>query len=672
MPDYQFSVFPQHQELLAASAITTGVARARGYVSADSKAQLGRYGFGPGQRNVPALVIPLRRVDGSIWGYQARPDIPRVTPAGKAIKYETPAKQRNGIDIPPPVREQMGDPAVPLFITEGSRKADSAVSHGLCCVALPGVWGWRGSNGQGGKAAVADWHDIALNDRRVVLAFDSDVTVKPAVAKALAELARYLEGKGAKAEYLHLPDEGEGKCGLDDYLAGHGAGDIWPLVHPEPPALRETADGASPPIPSAVASHLHTLPAWAGDPAELLDDVLAWLRSYAAFASGYAATAITLWAAHTHLADHFGSTPRLALLSPEKQCGKTRVLELLELVCAGAETLSDASPAYLYRRIDAGHVTILLDEADAIWKRGKKDESAEALRSIINAGHRRSATVGRVEMNGQGGAKLTRFRVYAPAAIAAIGSLPDTITDRAVVVHMRRRAPDEQVRGYRERTTRPEGEALRGQLAAWAASVAGQIGGSWPEMPAGVTDRAADVWEALIVIADLAGGRWPELARQACTAFVNGARDDTETVGTRLLADLREMFGDSPAMSTEAILTRLHSLDEAPWGDWYGKPLDARGLAKLLRPYEVRSRQVRLGDVTVKGYRREDLQVSWRSYLARGSETSETSETPLASHVSDVSLVSDKRAGEPADDGDPFAPTPEEVALIASLMKGAR
>ena len=150
-----------------------------------------------------------------------------------------------------------------------------------------------------------------------------------------------------------------------------------------------------------------------GDGAALLDEAHAFLRSYVAFPSSHAAIAVTLWAAHTHLAAGFESTPRLALLSPEKQCGKSRVLELLALLSAGAETLSDASPAYLYRRIGAGPVTILLDEADAIWKRGKSDETAEALRSIVNAGHRKSATVGRVEMNGQT-AKLTRFPVSRP------------------------------------------------------------------------------------------------------------------------------------------------------------------------------------------------------------------------------------------------------------------
>ena len=140
---------------------------------------------------------------------------------------------------------------------------------------------------------------------------------------------------------------------------------------------------------------------------------------------------------------------------------------------------------------------------------------------------------------------LTRFRVYGPAAIAGIGNLPDTIMDRAVIVRMRRRAPDEPIRDYRERVTRPEGEALRVQLAAWAEAVAERVGDPWPDMPEGVTDRAADVWEPLLIVADLAGGDWPKLAREACTALVTGARDDTQTVGTRLLADLQQVFGDA-------------------------------------------------------------------------------------------------------------------------------
>jgi hypothetical protein len=160
----------------------------------------------------------------------------------------------------------------------------------------------------------------------------------------------------------------------------------------------------------------------------------------------------------------------------------------------------------------------------------RSDESAEALRSVVNAGHRKSATIGRVEMNGQA-AKLVRFPVYAPAAIAAIGNLPDTITDRAAVIHMRRRPPDHFVRDYRERITRPEGEELAGELAAWCATITPRIGDPWPQLPDSITDRRADVWEPLIAIADVAGGDWPGLAGQACTALTESAADDTETIG---------------------------------------------------------------------------------------------------------------------------------------------
>jgi hypothetical protein len=399
------------------------------------------------------------------------------------------------------------------------------------------------------------------------------------------------------------------------------------------------------------------------DPARLLHDLHDWLASYVAFPSAHAAVAVTLWAAHTHLAGCFDSTPRLALLSPERECGKTRVLELLELACTGAEMLSGASPAYLFRRIgspDAGPVTLLLDEADAIWKRGKSDDTAEALRSIVNAGHRKGATVGRVEPNGKS-FTLLRFPVYAPAALAGIDTLPDTILSRAVVLHMRRRAPGQQVRPFRQRTTRPQGEALADQLAAWAASVAGKVGDPWPDMPPGIEDRAADAWEPLLSVAALAGGDWPGLAQQACLALVKGALDDSQATGSRLLADIRDTWpqgsgtsgtcGTSlaspvphvphvPHRGTDALLHDLHGLDESPWGDWHGHPLNPRDLAKLLRPYDIRATKVRIGDLSVRGYCCSDFHDAWGRYLSIPSGSNlvplSTSATSLARDVLDV------------------------------------
>ncbi len=147
----------------------------------------------------------MLRVDGSTWGWQYRPDDPRLRD-GRPVKYETPWQQRNGLDIPPGVGDQLDDPSVPLWVTEGCKKADCGAIHGLCIVALSGVWCWLGTNAAGGKMALPDWRDIALNGRRVVLAFDGDVARKPAVQKALHALAQYLSYKGAHVEYLWLPD----------------------------------------------------------------------------------------------------------------------------------------------------------------------------------------------------------------------------------------------------------------------------------------------------------------------------------------------------------------------------------------------------------------------------------------------------------------------------------
>lgn len=185
-----------HREMLAESGITPEHAEKRGYETICDPSRLAALGIAGAGRRTPGLLVPQLRPDGSTWGYQYRPDDPREL-KGRTVKYETPIGQRNGIDIPPGVGPMLGDPSLPLWVTEGVKKADCGALHGLCIVALPGVWSWRGKNEHGGKVAVADWNDVALNHRRVILAFDGDVARKPSVRKALDALAAYLRTKGA-------------------------------------------------------------------------------------------------------------------------------------------------------------------------------------------------------------------------------------------------------------------------------------------------------------------------------------------------------------------------------------------------------------------------------------------------------------------------------------------
>jgi hypothetical protein len=389
VPDYALSLFPQHRDLLAASAITPDAARERGYVSVDSRKQLQRYARGFGSKcPVPGLLIPLRRKDGSVWGYQYRPDAPRVMD-GKPRKYETPYQQPGGIDVPVAIRGKLDDPSVPLFVTEGSRKADAAVAAGLCCVSLLGVWNWRGTSPARGKVALPEWHDIALNGRRVVLAFDSDVTRKPPVAKALAQLANYLQTKGAKVEYLHLPDTGDGKTGLDDYLAAGGAAGIWDLVRPGPPAAPGAPDAASaaPSPPSAVPSHLHTPPSWASDQ-DILTRLVHDMGVWCGFTGEHRNAKLTYLAITSRILDDPVSIAVKGLSSSGKSYTITAVLRFFPEDAVIVMTAM-SERALIYMKDDFAHRTLVLFEAVALREEREKTESnltAYIVRSLLSEG----------------------------------------------------------------------------------------------------------------------------------------------------------------------------------------------------------------------------------------------------------------------------------------------
>ena len=180
--------------LLKESAITPEVVEARGCRTVETKAELERLGFGRAQRNVPGLLFPVHGPAEGVASYQFRPDEPRIK-NGKPIKYETPAGSRMVLDVHPFAREKLGDPSVPLFVTEGIKKGDALVSQGLCAVALLGVWNFRGKNEHGGKTALSEWEYVALNDRQVYIVFDSDVMLKPEVYAALVRLKAFLESR---------------------------------------------------------------------------------------------------------------------------------------------------------------------------------------------------------------------------------------------------------------------------------------------------------------------------------------------------------------------------------------------------------------------------------------------------------------------------------------------
>ncbi|MGM9335607.1 DUF3631 domain-containing protein [Streptomyces murinus] len=357
------------------------------------------------------------------------------------------------------------------------------------------------------------------------------------------------------------------------------------------------------------------------DGASLLAEVEAFHRRFNVFPSEAAYVAVALWDAHAHLLDCFDSTPRLAFLSPEPGSGKSRALEIVETLAPQPMTAVNASAAALFRAVSGpnGRPTILFDEIDTIF--GPKAGDNEELRGFLNAGHRRTGVTYRCIGDG-GNQTVQAFPSYCAVALAGLGSLPDTIMTRSVIIRMRRRARNEKVEPFRARIHEAEGHKLRDRLAQWTEQAREQVVDSWPEMPEGVTDRPADVWEPLLAIADAAGGDWPERARAACVTLVTASKaNDKGSLGVRLLTDLRDhvMVGID-RLPTVAILDRLNAMDDAPWADLHGKPLDNRRLSRMLAEYmtadnePITSRNIKTAGSVLKGYYAADLSDAWARY----------------------------------------------------------
>ena len=357
---------------------------------------------------------------------------------------------------------------------------------------------------------------------------------------------------------------------------------------------------------------------------ELLSDVRSLVKRFCVFSSEHCLTAVTLWAAHTHIIEHLYTTARLALLSPEAASGKTRVLEVLDTLVPGSLLSLSASPASIFRLLAQEQITLLFDEVDAIWSRRGKDDNHEDLRALLNAGYKRGSSIPRCV-----GPKheVTRFNVYCAVALAGLGDLPETIMSRSIIIRMRRRSPSEKVEPYRARFNAPQGHDLRARLESWAIAEGEKAADYIPNMPEGIVDRPAELWEPLLIVADLAGGDWPKLSRDACLALCKDAESQKASLGVRLLGDIKILFDKlkTDQVTTADLITHLTTDGErdepwleadAPWGDLYGKPISTRLLASLLKRYEVGPKKVRVSDTkTLQGYKLEDLHDAWLRYL---------------------------------------------------------
>lgn len=389
-------------------------------------------------------------------------------------------------------------------------------------------------------------------------------------------------------------------------------------------ALKEMATQARSQAPSSPAPSL----------GEVLDEVAAFLKRFVRFQNEHQAVAVALWVSHTHAFDAADTTPYLSITSPEKRSGKTRLLEVLEVLVRRPWLAVQPSEAVLFRKVERDCPALLLDEVDSIF-RNPPPPQCEPLRALLNAGHRQGVKVSRCVGKGAE-IELAEFSVFCPKALAGLGDLPPTVADRSIPIRLARRAPGEKVEPFRYREAREEGRPLGEALAGWSRGAVARLREARPQVPAGVNDRASEGWEPLLAIADEAGGEWPQKARGAALALHREGGADSESDGVLLLAAIQEIFQSNGVdrIATADLLAALVEREVGPWGEWWSRQVqggDTRGpahrLAKLLKPYGISPKTVRVGDATPRGYLREDFKDAFSRYLRHPAEKERNNET---------------------------------------------
>jgi hypothetical protein len=330
------------------------------------------------------------------------------------------------------------------------------------------------------------------------------------------------------------------------------------------------------------------------------------------------------WTVATHLPDAFDTFPYIALLSLAKRCGKTRVLEVLELLTSKAWHGTSATSAALFRMME-DVPTLLLDEVEALGN-SKPSEGAQAVLAVLNAGHRKGATIPRCDGPEH---KVRHFPVYGPKAFAAIGTLPDTLADRCIHVTMQRKTPSQTVDRFLQGRAKADAEPIRECLVEWAESYQESVRRAYESIAdlKFLSDRDADLWMPLFAVCTVGA---PELLGELrrCAVALSGAKaagDVEDSLPLKLLADVQNVWPTgADRMTTATLLQRLKKIDESPWD---ARDLNPNRLSNMLRPFGVASRQIRVGSETVKGYLRAGLDEAFSRYLPQKGELPETSET---------------------------------------------
>lgn len=360
----------------------------------------------------------------------------------------------------------------------------------------------------------------------------------------------------------------------------------------------------------------------------IVDELEALYSRFLALSPGLSLV-LALWSLATHLHQVFDAFPYLAITSPTKRCGKTRVCELLSFVCLNPLQTVNISAAALYRMLTLRPCALLIDEAE--YLKNTTDDRASLLREILNAGFRKGQKVIRCKrvFKGKSGNSGEQedfvpesFEIFGPKALSLIGRLQGTLADRSIEIRMDRRSKTDvqALQRFRLERERANAASLRSESEMWAAKNEREVSDFFHnnDVPF-LFDREAELWLPLFsVCATAAPHRLTELETTAKRLALVKSEAEPGDFGIELLRDIRQAFADQQAekLLTTALISRLNGEGDTTWAGWdRGRGLKPYSLARLLRPFDILPQNIRLGEKVSKGYLRKSFEDCWDKYL---------------------------------------------------------
>jgi hypothetical protein len=489
------------------------------------------------------------------------------------------------------------DPEQPVWIVEGEKDADIVALGGAVATCNPGGAG--------------KWHKAdqsPLRDRDVIISSDNDEPGRKhaeQVARSLIGVARSIRMVEWTTVWPSMPNKADIGDAIENGLT---LADIEAAAMPWKMAEEIMEAPTTPPDAPQVAAEsiVEEIVPWetAVDLGALGEEVEERIKRHLILPNE-SRVSLALWVAAAYVFDSFRIFPRVVIHSPEKRCGKTTCMEILQALVPRGILASNVSPAAVFRVIEDFRPTLLIDEADSFLK------DNEQLRGIINSSHTKAGAYV-IRCDGDQN-KVRKFSTWAPIVLAGIQRVADTIMDRSIVIELQRKGDGEKV----DRLPVGLDEVmlpLRRKMARWAEDNGNILRRANPDLPGGGNDRARDNWFPLFAVADAMGEKWSEKATAAFLAACG--REEDETKGGMLLADLRSVFTNRQVDSVWScdLIADLIAMEERPWASWRGE-FTTRTLSNMLKGYGISSADIRKEDRVKKGYRLEKCRNAFSRYL---------------------------------------------------------